>query len=241
MRLLVVVVVVAIVVAGAALVQALISRGDATPRTAAERAILSAEEAVRANPDDPVARVRLAAAYLEQGSPTKAAEQAEIALRINPEMPDAHFVLGVASHRQGDYEAAIASLTRATEMEGQFAPFYQEVYVALARAQEQSGDIEGALDSLEDSLRFGPENALVTLERAEMLERAERWEEAAFDFGYSLLFVPDMQEALDGLARIEQGHPEEYAKAMEQLEIVRAQARPHAGDSAPDEDDADQE
>jgi tetratricopeptide (TPR) repeat protein len=233
--------VVAIVVAGVGLVQALVVGDDGTPRTAAERAIASAEEAVRANPDDAVARVRLAAAYLEQGSPSKAAEQAAIALRLNPAMPDAHFVLGVASFRQGDNQAAVASLNSAAEAEGQFAPFYQEVYVALARAYEAVDDTDSAIQSYEDALAYGPENAAIVVERGQMFEREEEWYEAAYDYGYALIFIPDYQEAIDGLARIEQGHPEEYAQAMENVDSLRAEVNPHSGGAAPGDTGSDEE
>lgn len=215
LRIFVVIAVVGIVVLGIAFVQALLLGDDTTPRTAAERAIASAEEAVRANPDDAVARSRLAAAYLEQGSPTKAIEQAEFALRLNPEMPDAYFVLGEAKLRNNDIEGAIASLTSAANMTGQFAPFYQEVWVALARAQEQAKDYKAALDSFQNALQYGPDNATIYIERGQMLERRENWFEAAYDYAYTLLILPDSAEAKEGLARIEKGQPEDYAKAID--------------------------
>jgi tetratricopeptide (TPR) repeat protein len=231
LRALVVLVVIAILVAGVALVQAIVVGDDGTPRTATERAIQSAEEAVRANPDDPVARVRLAAAYLEQGSNAKAIEQAELALRINPEMPDAHFVLGVAHYRNGDIDEAIASLTTAGETEGQFAPFYQEVFVALARAHEANDDLDSAIEAFTTAFGYGPENATVYVQRGEVLERAEQWYEAAVDYAYALIFIADYPEALEGLARIEQDHPDDYARAMETIEQIRAQLNPHGEDA----------
>jgi tetratricopeptide (TPR) repeat protein len=229
LRLLIVVSVIGIVVLGVGVVQALLSGGDGTPQTAAERAIVAAEEAVRVNPNDAQARARLGAAYLEQGSTNKAIEQAEIALRLQPEMPEAYLVLGVAHRRLGDLDQAISNLTKAGEADGQFAQFYQEVYVELANAYEEAGDVDAAVGSLERALSFGPENALIVLARAEMLERAGRWEEAAYDFGYVLLFVPDMQEALDGLDRMQEQHPEEYARAMELLDTYIAQIGPAHG------------
>lgn len=233
LRLLVVVAVVGVIAAGIAVVQALVDPDSGTPRTAAERAILSAEEAVRANPDDPAARVRLAAAYLEQGSPDLAKEQATLALRINPDFPDAHFVLGVAHFRLGDQDEAVASLTKAGETQGQFASFYQEVYVALGRAYEAKGDYEAALEAMTTAVQFGPTNSLLYVERGLLFERNEKWFDAAADFAYSLIFVSDNQEAIDGLARIEQAHPEEYEKARKHIEAVGAELLPHSSESTP--------
>lgn len=228
LRILVAVAVVAVLVSAIALVQAFVSPGDDTPRTATERTILSAEEAVRADPNDPVARVRLASAYLEQGSTAGAKEQAALALRINPEMPDAHFVLGVAQYRLGESKAAIASLTKAGETEGQFAPFYQEAYVALGLAHEAAGDIDAAIEALNRAITYGPQNAIVYVERGLLFERAKEWYEAAADFAYALVYVSDYQDATDGLARMKQGHPKEYAKAMKDVALLRAQLLPHS-------------
>ncbi len=219
LRVLVVVAIVGIVVMAGSLVQFLLSGGPAdTPRTSAERAILSAEEAVRANPDDPVARVRLAAAYLEQGSAGQAIEQGQIALRIEPEDPSAYFVLGAAYAAQGERDLAIQHLTTASQTEGQFAPFYQEVLIVLARVQEENGDRDTALESLEAALAYGPENASLLVERAQMLERAELWYESAYDYAWAVQYVPTYEEALEGLARLERDHPEEYQEAVDLVE-----------------------
>lgn len=226
LRVLIGLTVVGILIMGVSVVQALVQRGDKTPRSATERAIMSAEEAVKVNPNDAKARVRLGAAYLERGDTKKAIEQAEIALRLDPDAPAPHFVLGVAHRRDGDLDAAVKSLTTAGETQGEYAQFYQEVYIELARTLEDKDDIEAALASLEKAVRYGPENALVTLERAEMLERASRWEEAAYDFGYTLIFVPDLEEAQAGLARMQEQHPNEYAAAMKLLDAFKAQSKP---------------
>lgn len=233
LRILVVVAVVGVIAAGIGVVQALVDPDSGTPRTAAERTIQSAEEAVTANPDDPAARVRLAAAYLEQGSPGLAKEQATLALRIDPELPDAHFVLGVAHYRLGEHEAAVESLTKAGTTEGQFASFYQEVFVALGRAHEATGDYAAALEAMTTAVQYGPTNSLVYVERGLLFERNEEWFDAAADFAYSLIFVSDNQEAIDGLARIEQAHPEEYEKARAHIEKVAAELLPHSSESTP--------
>lgn len=228
LRVFVVVAVVGVLASGVALVQALVSPVTDTPRTAAERTIMSAEEAVRANPDDAIARARLAAAYLQQGSAGMAKEQAELALRLDPELPDAYFVLGVANYRTGEYEAAVQDLVTASETEGQFATFYMEVFMALADAHEALGDYESALAAYSEAIKRAPTNALIYIERGLMFERQEQWYDAAADFAYALVFIDDNQEALDGLARIEQSSPEEYARARQDIDAVRAQLVPHS-------------
>ncbi|HET6498494.1 MAG TPA: tetratricopeptide repeat protein, partial [Coriobacteriia bacterium] len=171
--------------------------------------------------------------YLEQGSAGLAKEQAELALRLDPDLPDGYFVLGVANYRIGEYAASVENLVTASETEGQFATFYMEVFMALADAHEALGDYESALAAYSEALKRGPTNALVYIERGLMFERAERWYDAAADFAYALVFIDDNQEALDGLARIEQSSPEDYARARKDIDAVRAQLVPHAQVNTP--------
>jgi len=229
LRVLIVAAIAGVLVLGLSLAVAILTQGEGAPRTAEERAIFASEQAVEVNPEDANARARLASAYLEQGSFKKAIEQAEIALRLKPGMPEAYFVLGSAHRRDGNADEALANLTSATEAEGQYATFYQEVWVEIARTQKDQDDVETAISSLERALGYGPENALIVLERATMLEEIGRWEEAAYDYGYALVFVPDMAEANEGLDRMQEEHPTEYATAMKLLDAYIAQVGPAHG------------
>lgn len=216
LRLAIVVVAVLIVVALALILRDGVFKGGVTqtPRTELERATVAAEEAVKANPNDGTARIKLAAAYLETGATGQAITQAKIAVRLEPKQPDPYYMLGLAEARAGDNKNAIADLTKAVGMKGQQAQFYQDAYVTLAKVQEGAGDRKAALTTLGKAIDYGPENTPILLERAKMYERDSKWYEAAVDYAWALTYVPNDSTARDSLERIKKAHAKEYAKAV---------------------------
>jgi tetratricopeptide (TPR) repeat protein len=236
LRVLMVVLVIGLVVMAGAFVRLIVTGGQPdTPRTELERAVFAAEEAVKANPEDPNARLKLAAAYMEQDSYGLAEEQAEIALRLNPSEAGAFYVIGLSQFKQDNNKEAIENLTKAIDAEGQVAQFYQDAYVALARAQEADGDQEAALASLDRAIDFGPENALILYERGQMYERQENFTYAAMDYGWALSYVPSYQPARDAFARIQEEHPDDWEEAVDLLESTASPS-----DGAPQPEDANQ-
>ena len=146
LKILVTVLVIGTLVVSAALLRFVFAGGKGTPRTELERAVVAAEEAVKASPNDPDARIKLAAAYYEQGGTAAAAKQAEIAVRLEPKVPDPYYMLGIAQAKLGKTQEAIANMNKAITLPGQTAAFYEDVYVQLAHALEKAGDKKAALD-----------------------------------------------------------------------------------------------
>ncbi|PKQ16064.1 MAG: hypothetical protein CVT67_06405 [Actinobacteria bacterium HGW-Actinobacteria-7] len=226
--------VIGIVVVSGALLWFFFSGGrPAAPRTELERAVFSAEEAVKANPNDPTARIKLAAAYLEQNSNGRALEQAKFAVRLQPSDPSPQYVLGLAQDATGDSAGAIKSLTKAATTDGQVAQFYQDVFVALAKVQEKQGDAKGALDSMGKAIDFGPENILVILERAAMNERLKRWYDAAVDYVWVLQYDPQDTAGRAGFDRIMKAHPADAKKAEAAVKAERQGDEPAGTKPAP--------
>src|SRR5512143_2448847 len=92
-RIITIVLVVALVAIGLLIFrEVLFARSDAAPKTEVQRATQAAEAAVKANPKDANARIKLAAAYLEQKNTAKAVEQAEIAIRLKPDEPAGQYI-----------------------------------------------------------------------------------------------------------------------------------------------------
>jgi len=230
LRLLIVVLVVGIVVMVGALLRYAITNSSNTPRTEAERAIVAAEESVRINPNDPTARIKLAAAYLEQGATSKSLEQARIAVRLSPTDPSPYYVLGLAENEARQYDEAIANLTKATSMEGQLAGFYQDAYFALAHAQEAKGNVTAALTSMDQAIANGPSNTPLLVERAQMFERAKMYYDAAVDYAWALRYVPDYSQAREALDKIKQDHPKDYKRAVDRVANMMAGTKPAGSD-----------
>jgi len=202
----------------------LVSTDRSTPRTEMDRAVFAAEEAVKANPKDPTARVKLAAAYLERGNVSGAREQADNAVRLAPDDPAAYYVLGLAEHRDGDLAEAEKHLTKAADTTGQTAPFYQDVWAAIARVREDGGSRSSAVQAMSKALTFGPENVLLLFEQGQLYERAQDWTNAMDDYLAALSYSPDYEPAKTALEGLMKAHPAEYKKLIESYDATATAA-----------------
>jgi tetratricopeptide (TPR) repeat protein len=197
-----------VLLAGLIVRQMIAGQTPGVPRTELERAVFAAEEAVKANPNDAAARVKLAAAYVEEHANTAALEQAKIAVRLAPQDPSGYYVLGLAKDASGDPKGALEALKTATSTSGQLAGFYQDAYTALARVQEELGDRKAAIASMGKAIDNGPENAVLLFTRGEMYERDKQWVNALDDFSSALQYVPDYTAARQAFDRVRVTHPE---------------------------------
>lgn len=216
LRVLTVVLVIGIVVTGFFLVRFFLD-ADRTPRTELERAVFAAEDAVRAMPDSASARIKLAAAYLESGAVANAREQADIAVRLAPSDPAAHYILGLVQAKQGQDADAVKTFEKAASLQGQLAAFYQDVWAAAAKSYERLGNIEKALEAVSKSLDYGPENALLLVQRAGLYEKQEAWADALYDYYQAVSF--GYKEASTEIDRIAAAHPEALKEVKERFEV----------------------
>jgi tetratricopeptide (TPR) repeat protein len=220
LKILVGVLLIGTLVVSAALLRFVFAGGKGTtPRTELERAVVAAEQAVAGAPNDPDARIKLAAAYYEQGGASAAAKQAEIAVRLEPQKPDPYYMLGIAQLKLGQTQDAVKNLTKAINTSGQTAAFYEDVYVQLAHAQEKAGDPKGALASMGKAIDSNPENVLLLVERGGIFERQSQWYLAAVDYGWAVRFSPDYEPGASALLRIAKNHPAEAKKAADRVTL----------------------
>lgn len=190
--------------------------GATAPRSELERAVFTAEEAVRANPQDAGSRVKLAAAYLEQNSVSSAIEQAQFAIRLAPKDPSGYYVLGLAQSESGDLKAAAKNLKTAAGLPGQLGGFYSDVYAALATVQQKDGDVKAAIKTMGKAIDQAPENAVYLTTRGQMHEEAREWVWALDDYLSALQFVPGYSPAAEAYTRLSREHPE----ALEKLKAI---------------------
>lgn len=221
LKIVTVVLIVAIAAIAVLFVQFFVSQGGAkAPRTELERAVFAAEEAVRANPENGDARIKLAAAYLESGAIEAAREQAKIATRIAPNDPTGYYILGLVESKGGNNKEALKYLDKAAETKGQLAGFYQDVWRAKSSAYERSGDTSQAIFAMDQALNMGPENAELLVNRARLYEAMKRWTDALYDYTLAAQFSPDYKEALDGVKRVATGHPDAVKEVQKKFEVT---------------------
>lgn len=210
LRMAIVAMVAGIVVLTALVVRQIATQDLSTPKTELDRAVFTAEESVKANPEDPAARVKLAAAYLERGNTTGAIEQGEIAVRLAPKEPTAYYVVGLAYSDRDDEAKALTNLNKAAGMKGQVAQFYQDCWVAIARVYEKSDKMDKSIEAMSKALGFGPENVVLLNERARLYERDKQWRNALDDYAAALEYVPDHESAREAFDRLKVEHPKEF-------------------------------
>jgi len=123
------------------------------------------ETALELDPDDPDTHYQLGATYLTlalSGSEPSAAVDPELlqqargefeaALALRENMPEALIGLGNIYLQQGDYDAAIQTLSQVIEV----VPDSREAYYALGGAYAQSGDIDKACETYNEFLSLEP-------------------------------------------------------------------------------------
>lgn len=173
-----------------------------TPRTEVERAIVVAEMAVKADPNDPRARANLAAAYLAAGRFSDAVRQSEYAIRLNPDDGSGYLVLGIAQRELGRFDDAVKNIRRAIEDKNKTADWYVKAWLELAITYEKKGDYKKAKEALDGAIGFFPEAANLYLERARVTEKLGNYYGALLDYQAVLTFDPDNREAREAIDRI---------------------------------------
>lgn len=190
-----------------------------TPTTELERAVIAAEAAVKADPESAPARVKLAAAYLENNAVSAAREQAQTAIKLAPQDPSGYYVLGLIESKAGNTAAALKQLGVAANTQGQIAGFYQDVWRATASVHSRSGDTSEAIAAMGRALDYGPENAELFVARAALYEQEKRWADALYDYTQATLFVPDFEPALEAARTIAADHPEAVEELRERFGV----------------------
>jgi tetratricopeptide (TPR) repeat protein len=173
-----------------------------TPRSEAERAIIVAETAVKADPNDPKARANLAAAYLAAGRYSDALKQADYAIKLNPDEGTGYLVKGIAQRELGQFDDSIKNIERALKDQSKTADWYMKAWIELALTYEKKGDLKKAKEALDGAISFFPEGADLYYERARISEKLGNYYGALLDYQAVLEFDPDNRQAREAINRI---------------------------------------
>lgn len=122
-------------------VDALINKGSVLVKSDAPvAAIETLAEAARLAPENPLARVNLAAALRAVGEFDLACEQCQMAIRAKPDYPEAHGALGDAHAAAGRFDLAIQAYDAALERR----PGFMAVRLNRAAAFHKLGHLDAA-------------------------------------------------------------------------------------------------
>jgi type IV pilus assembly protein PilF len=167
-----------------------------------QKAFVSFQKSVQLNPKNKKSRYALGHVYALQGKLTRAEEEFRAAINIDEDYSEAYTYLGQVLANQNHWDEAIKSYRRALAN-----PLYSTPDLArlhLGRALAHMGDLQGAMEALEDAMTVSPSNvppAMTLLELGRVY--------------YKLGYTARAREALNKATTLDKGG--EYAAAATEL------------------------
>jgi tetratricopeptide (TPR) repeat protein len=145
-----------------------------------------------------VAQFGAAATALKDGKLDEAEAGFKAILDKYPGIPEAHYNLGVVASLRKDYAGAQTQYQMAVDLK----PDYTDAWTALARAYEQGGDKEKALEVLKEAVSQNAEDAGVQYALGLYFVKEQQLDEAEAAFKKALEVDPKNPEPLFQLASI---------------------------------------
>ena len=161
-----------------------------------EGAIAPLQKFLAEQPDVAYAHFQLAYAYTALHRAADARREYERTIALNPKMPEAHLNLGLLLLEK-EPAAAVAPLRKAVEL----LPAEARPRTLLSLAQERSGDLASAADSLEGALRLNPNEPETLVQLGYLYLQLKRLGDAETQFRIALEKQPKSSAAALGLAR----------------------------------------
>ncbi|HUQ35264.1 MAG TPA: tetratricopeptide repeat protein [Aestuariivirga sp.] len=118
-------------------------------------------------------------------------------LQKQPDHEEATHLLGLVKFQKGDYQEAIALITRAVEIDPSFAAAHYN----LGRCYEEIGENEKAVQSYNTSLSLRPDDADCYLGLGNVQLRLLQLEEALGNFEKAIVLKPKFAEAHNNLGK----------------------------------------
>jgi tetratricopeptide (TPR) repeat protein len=129
---------------------------------------------IERNPDSSLAYTKRGIRYLWKGDSESAARDMTKAVALDPNNAEAHDDLGVIHARRDEHETAIEHFLASIRID----PIYQKAYHNLAMVYYMNGQIQRALNVVDDSLRLRPDDRDSLLLKSEILSTLGRRDEA---------------------------------------------------------------
>jgi tetratricopeptide (TPR) repeat protein len=194
--------------------------GDRSP---AERDIEGMEETIHRDPQNPDARMALAASYLLAGRHAESLEQAEQVLQLYPENGSALLISGICYVRMGQPGAAqrplekLVALRQGRPTAGADSTL-EAAYYFLGEIHRKLGQPAEAISALESALRISPTDADALYQLGLAYQEIGAPDAALDRYHKAVRLVPDFIEAYAGMedaySTSGQRDHEKYARGM---------------------------
>jgi Flp pilus assembly protein TadD len=168
---------------------------DAIDKNDFAAAIPPLQKFVAEKPDVAFAHFQLAYAYTALNHPDDAQPEYEKCIALDPKMAEAQLNLGTLMLNR-DAKGAVTPLQKAVEL----LPSQSRPRFLLGLAQERSGDLKGAAESLEGAARLDPKDTECLIQLGGIYLKTNRPADAEAKFRAALTLEPKSPGALQGLA-----------------------------------------
>jgi tetratricopeptide (TPR) repeat protein len=174
------------------------------------------EELLTEYPNNPDLHLFLGMALLRLRDPRAAEAAARKAIALDPQHADARtFLAWIELEVRGDVDAAIGEYEKVLELH----PELPEAYSNLAVAQKRKGQLNRAVENLNQALQRKPDFVTALTMRGGILAEQNRWPEARRDFEAALKIDPRDDGALYGVAQAMR-ESRDYAGAQQALRAL---------------------
>lgn len=153
--------------------------------------------AADAAPQLPAAQLNLGVALMEHGEPDAAEQAYEAGLAIDAEHPFLLYNYAVLEQQRGNW----AKTRQLAERAIRHKPDFGLAYVVLSNALDELGETEAALARIDQAAQLLPSHAPTLTNRARLLDKLKRWEEAEDTARQALALDPDHGLAVQALAK----------------------------------------
>ena len=171
-------------------------RFDQRPQAVKDQATFKAE--VRAKPDDVNAHLNLGWTYYEQDKYDLALKEYRKALSLDKGNIGAMYNIGLVDMATENYKDAEFQMKEVLKR----APLHELASYTLAQVYRDSKQYDKARDQYIKALKISPASANIICELGAVYEAQGKKDEALKQYREALRYVPDLQEAKDGIKRL---------------------------------------
>src|SRR3990172_4257988 len=169
------------------------------PRTAAEREILTWQEYVNRNPDEPENHYNLGLAYFGAGQNERAKDELELAAKLDKNFFDAYIGLALIFRQEKKYGSAIKELKKVLRKRSDHIKANFQLGVVYYEQKKYSQ----AVKVFSEVLAVQPDAADAHYYLGLSYEKTDQKDLAINEFKQALRYVPDYKDAEQALKRIQ--------------------------------------
>lgn len=173
------------------------------PRTAAERVIFDAKDALKKDSRNIKARLDLGRVYIGIGQYESAISTLKIAVQLDRQNVEAFYLLGLAYHEKGEFDKALEHLSKAAKVKGAFAEQLAPVYQQMGKTYTGMGRNQEAVQSYRKALTYEPQDADVVFLLGQAYEKLGDRRAAIQAYKGVLEFLPDDKQAKEALEELQ--------------------------------------